>query len=226
MSKGNNAEDIFETLQAVSTWDDAVDREVRRSVELAKREFYTEATLRLGRALEAGIYAVARLMKIDLAATAKINSELESVQSKLEEAQDEIWISRSPKNIALLTEVMKRLSDAMATLVQSPDEQLAKTGRIQARSNVHLYSSFIRKVKDSDLKVKLGLGKNKVIKIQNIRNNAAHAALDGSEREIDKTKFQELIQIFIEVMEILFDVFIAEQSRITEETIWEQAGEE
>lgn len=219
VSTGDNAEDILETLQGVSTWDDAVDREVRRSMELAKGEFYTEATLRLGRALEAGIYAVARLMNIDLTATAKVNHELESVQSKLEEAQDKIWLSRSPDNIALLTDVMKRLSDAMATLLQSPNEQLAKTGKIQARSNLKLYSSLINTVTDPALKTKLGLGKIKVKEIQDIRNNAAHAALDGSEREIDKTNFQELIQIFKEVMETLFEVFIAEQSRITEEEL-------
>ena len=216
VSIGDNAEDILETLRGVSTWDDAVDREVRRSIELAKGAFYTEATLRLGRALEAGIYAVARLMDIDLTATAKVNHELEGVQSKLEVAQDKIWLSRSPENIALLAGVMKRLSDAMATLVQSPNEQLTTAGKIQARSNLKLYSSLINKVADPGLKAKLGAETSQVKEIQVIRNSAAHAALDGSEREIDKANFQRLIRIFITVMEILFEVFIAEQSRITE----------
>jgi uncharacterized membrane-anchored protein YhcB (DUF1043 family) len=216
VSTGDNADDILETLQGVLTWDDAVDREVRRSVELAKGEFYTEATLRLGRALEAGIYAVARLMNIDLTATAKVNYELESVQSKLEEAQDKIWLSRSPDNIALLTDVMKKLSDAMATLIQSPNEQLKKTGKTQARSNSKLYLSLADKVTDSYLKNRLRSTMTQVIKVQNIRNNAAHAALDGSEREIDKADFEELISTFINAMEILFEVFIAGQSRITE----------
>lgn len=219
MSTGGNAGDIFETLQGVSTWDDAVDREVRRSVELAKGEFYTEATLRLGRALEAGIYAVARLMDIDLTATAKVNYELESVQLKLEQAQDKIWLSRSPDNIALLTDVMKRLSDAMATLIQSPNEQLKKTGKTQARSNSKLYLSLSDKVADSYLKNRLSSTMSQVIKVQNVRNSAAHAALDGSEREIDKANFEELISTFIKVMEILFEVFIAGQSRITEEEL-------
>lgn len=219
MSTGGNAGDIFETLQGVSTWDDAVDREVRRSVELAKGEFYTEATLRLGRSLEAGIYAVARLMDIDLTATTRVNRELESVRRELEKAQDKIWLSRSPDNIALLADVMKKLSDAMVALIQPPNEQLIKTEKIQARPNIKLYSDLINKVANPALKTKLGLGKNKVKEIQNIRNSAAHAALDGSEREIDKTNFQELIQIFKEVMEILFEVFIAEQSRITEEDL-------
>lgn len=219
MSTGDKAEDIFETLQRVSTWDDAVDREVKHSIELARDNYYTEATLRLGRALEAGIYAVARLMDIDLTATAKVNYELEGVQSKLEEAQDKIWLSRSPENIALLADVMKNLSDAMATLVQSPNEQLTKTGKIQARSNLKLYSGLTSKILDPDLKAKLRAETIQVKRIQDVRNSAAHAALDGSEREIGEDDFQELIQKFVTVAGILFEVFITEQSRITEEKI-------
>ncbi len=44
----------------------AVARELTRAEQLAEQGFYSEAGLRLGRAIEAGLYSIARELNIDL----------------------------------------------------------------------------------------------------------------------------------------------------------------
>ena len=204
-------------LTAANLNENAVFREMKMSALLVKEGCYTEAALRLGRALEAGIYELANLMEIDL--TARVIPELDSIQQQIQEAQVKILSTQSAQEVRKLTNIIKNLADAIAALIEDPSQRVGKLTEDRARPNEQLYRELIQRINDPAQKAKLGKEIAQIRVMQSIRNHAAHAALDGTEREINKEEYIELTEKLSTVMATLFEVFIAEQARRTEELL-------
>ena len=208
---------VLATMLTRSTLDEAVFREMNMSASLVTKGCYTEAALRLGRAMEAGIYAVARLMEVDL--TPRVIPKIDNAQEQLRQAQVKLLRSQSIKNIRELTNVIKKLSDAVASFIEDPTQLVGELREDRTRPTEQLYRELSQQISDSALKAKLDKEQQQIREMQIIRNRAAHAARDGMAREISKREYIELTEKLSTVMATLFEVFIAEQARRTEELL-------
>jgi hypothetical protein len=97
----------------------------------------------------------------------------------------------------------------------SNDQKTKGQSRERPLPNRQLYKAFQDQIdlleikqdfgKDS-IKAKLGKESSQVDDSLQIRNQAAHASLDGNEREVDREKYMDLASKVSTVIETLFDI--------------------
>lgn len=119
---------------------------------------------------------------------------------------------RTLDEVRLLSNVAKTLSDSIARLAQ---DELLRGGALSEhpRPNEQLFRELMQKVADTNVRRRLEASKDLLRTIQEQRNAAAHAALDGSERELDEVDYEELAgetQLFLAS---LLDCIISERAR-------------
>jgi hypothetical protein len=200
----NNLREIAERI------DLAVARELTRAEQLAEQGFYSEAGLRLGRAIEAGLYSIARELNIDL--TNRTITTLANLTGSLRGAEINIMRKRTLDEVRLLSNVAKTLSDSIARLAQ---DEVLRGGALSEhpRPNEQLFRELVQKVADTNVRRRLEASKDLLRTIQEHRNAAAHAALDGSERELDEVDYEDLVEETDLFLASLLDCIISERAR-------------
>jgi hypothetical protein len=76
------------------------------------------------------------------------------------------------------------------------------------RGNASLFDSIIAGLDDDDLKRRLGLQRALLRQMQDARNTAAHAAVDGSERELTQDAYDELLTRVEALLEALSEAVL------------------
>ncbi len=190
-------------------------RELARAEHLAERGFYTEAGLRLGRVIEASLYSIARELGLDL--TNRSIERLANLADTLRQNEIGIMRRRSASEVRQLSNVSKRLSEAIAHLTQ---DELLREGELddRPRPNEQLFRELLINIVDTTVRQRLETNQAILRTIQEQRNIAAHAALDGSERELDRSDYAGLIGEVSLFLSALLDCIISERARRTWET--------
>jgi len=130
---------------------------------------------------------------------------LDNIQQQIQEAQVRITSEQSVQEVRKLANVIKKIADAIATLIEDPSQRVGELKEDRARPNEQLYRELIQRIDDDAQKAKLGKEMVQIRAMQTIRNHAAHAALDGTEREINKEEYIELTKKLSTVMGTLFE---------------------
>lgn len=200
--------------------DIAVYRELKKSQALVERQFYTEAALRLGRAVEASIYSTARELSVSVSLAGL--ERLDQIGDEIKVSQVAIAQGQKEKGIKKLLKCVKDLADVVELLVSPSSSQKTKgQSRERPLPNRQLYKAFQDQIdlleskqdfgKDS-IKAKLGKESSQVDDLLQIRNKAAHASLDGNEREVDREEYINLASKVSTVIETLFNIRLMMQS--------------
>ena len=195
----------------------AVASELDRAAQLADRGFYTEAGLRLGRTIEAALYSTAHILGIDL--TNRTIKNLTSLNSSLRAIELQIIRKGGLDEVRQLANVAKNLSDAVAHL--AVDESL-RSGVLeeQPRPNEALFRELLGKIADRNVQRRLRANEALLRTTQIHRNAAAHAALDGSERELDEADYEDFVQGTHSFLSVLLDCIVSERAR----KVWEPSS--
>lgn len=176
--------------QAFSDLLPASEREYERSESLAQDGYWTEAALRLGRAVEASLYEVASAANILLTDT--IIAELQPLIKSLKE--NEVQIIRNfadGQRVRRLAKVALRLSEAIADLTADPNKRSGIPKNLPRQPE-----SLLREISQSTgvsfLKNNLESEQATLREILKLRNNAAHADLNGEIRELSESDYEHM----------------------------------
>lgn len=162
---------------------------------------YTEAGLRVGRSIEATLYALARANCVDL--QDKMLPELKAVKDKIRQAEVRILRNNDLAEVQQLAEASKLLSIAIAKLSRSTSANVGEFCDEAKKPNSLLGEliSALEQNQNKEAAQKLRTFQPLLGKLTEHRNTAAHAALDGNPREIgadDFGDFAESTAYFIE----------------------------
>lgn len=204
--------------QYAQVMDPAIERELRRAEQLAGHGFYTEAGLRLGRAVEAALYGVAIEFGLDL--TNRVIDELKGLQDMLRQSQANLLRDPSSDNVRGLSNISKRVAECIARLAEEPAKRQG-TLEESPRPNEQLYRELISLIEDKPSRRRLREVEERLRTIQGARNFAAHAALDGAERELDQQSYEDLSSEVEQFLSRLFDFRLGHQS----EGVWSVAAD-
>ena len=207
---------LLDIVNQAEKSDLAVYRELKKSQLLVEHGFYTEASLRLGRAVEACIYSTARLlgMSVSVAGLSRLNQ----IGDEIGAAQVMIAQGQSDNGIKKLLKCIKDLADAVDILVVPKPNISPKQSREKNLPSRQLYNAIKEQIgkleiKDkSTISAKLGKEFSQVDELLRIRNNAAHASLDGEEREVNREEYTDLVGKVSTVISTLFDIRVILQS--------------
>jgi hypothetical protein len=123
---------VAEAHDTLTTYAQRIDltvvQELARAERLAARGFYTEAALRLGRVTEASLYTIAREFGLDL--TNRSIEKLANLAATLRQNEVSIMRKRTADEVRQLSNVSKRLSEAIAHLAQ---DDLLREGKLDCR---------------------------------------------------------------------------------------------
>jgi hypothetical protein len=209
-------------------FDIAVYRELKKSQFLVEQGFYTEASLRLGRAVEACIYSTARQLGVSVSMIFPVSEQLDKIVNEIEAAQISIAQQQTKEGIKKLLECMKKLASAIDGAVEdiskpSNSESLEKPfpNREKPFPNQALYKSFqakVGKLPDSStfdknaLIKRLNNEQSQLANLSKIRNKSAHANLKGEENEVNREEYIDLANKVSTVIDTLFIVKLNMQS--------------
>lgn len=188
---------------------DAISFELGKAKERADSQLFTEAVMRLGRATEATLYAVAREFDVDL----KLHiPALAALQESLIGAETMIMKSGGAAEVKLLANVSKKLSLAVADLMECENSRKGISGE-RVRGNARILNELILVVGDPSSRRRLKKNKELLNSVMNQRNSGAHACPIGSKREIDPGCFPKLAADFQDFIRAVIEVSIGERSR-------------
>jgi hypothetical protein len=187
----------------------AVSEELKRAEHLIHNTLFTEATMRLGRAAEASLYAVAREFGINLQIRIP---ELSKIQNKISQFEASILKKKTPTEVKKLSIISKELSDAIAELMENED---LRSGAEQdgSRGNDSIFKEIISSLDDESEKKRLGSKVELLRKIMDQRNNGAHACQLGTIREIESLSMPSLLEDFQDFIQTLLDAAVGERAR-------------
>jgi hypothetical protein len=167
----------------------AVLRELRRADDLANARAYTEAALRLGRAVEAALYASGRAFNIRL--ENRSITSLAGVQDKVQEIQSILVDNRDTRSVRLLAEVSSMVATCIAELVENEDLRIGMIDP-KPRSVVTIFETLVRKTKNQNVNRRLKENGPFLESIMRRRNDAAHADVQGNLREFTEEEYAKL----------------------------------
>jgi len=169
--------------------DPDTERDLLRADKLARAGYYTEAAVRLGRAMESALFTLGRESGIDVRRR-KVKLIADVVQS-LEGAQAVLVRSRAPTDVRSLADVSRRLAECIADLTA---QEALRAGVLdpEPRSTRALFKELRVAAADRLLVRQLGRAEELVNTIQERRNAGAHAAPEGGEREISEPEYREM----------------------------------
>ena len=161
--------------------------EVERAGELASEQLYTEAAVRLGRAMESALYAVARevglgVEDVEIEPIKKLRDMLWAVQVEILRRFD-----RSSAK-SRMGDVAKLFAVAIADIFSDDDHHNGSPSDEPRRTSA-LIKELIAYSPDDTVKGQLGKASPVVATLQKARNAAAHAPTDGGTREYNKEEY-------------------------------------
>jgi len=187
----------------------AVSEELRRAEHLIQNSLFTEATMRLGRATEASLYAVSREFGINLQIRIP---ELSKIQNKISQLEAAILKKKTTAEVKKLSILSKELSEAIAELMENED---LRSGAEQdgSRGNDGIFKEIMASLDGESSKKRLGSKVELLRKIMDQRNNGAHACPFGSIREIEAQSMPSLLEDFQDFIRTLLDTSVGERAR-------------
>lgn len=194
-------------LAAVAGYD-AVAYELNEAKKRAEDQLTTEAVMRLGRATEATLYAVAREYEVNLQLHIP---ELAALQDSLRGTEAKILKNGDVSEVRKLADLSKQLAEAIAALMENEDSREGASGD-RVRGNDSILSELILVVDDPASKRRLGQNRELLRSIMTQRNSGAHASPTGELRETDPSVFAGLAKDFESFIRTLLEVAIGEQS--------------
>ena len=107
---------LQDIMNRAETSDIPVYRELKKSQALVEQEFYTEAALRLGRAVEASIYSTARDLRVSVSIAGletldQIGYEIQTAQVNIAQGQEKDGVKKLLKCANQLINVVDKLLD-------------------------------------------------------------------------------------------------------------------
>lgn len=186
----------------------AVAHELHAAASRYQAGLFTEAVMRLGRATEASLYAVAREFGINVNLHIPALSVL---QDSILGMQARILKIRTTEEVKKLAVISKQLSEAIAVLMEDADSR-SGVSCDRPRGNNAILSEVVAAVGDPGSKRRLGMNGPLLEKIMRQRNAAAHAALTGELREIEAVDFSQLAEDFQEFIDCILDIAIGRMS--------------
>ena len=163
--------------------------EMDKAKGLAASNLYTEAGVRVGRAVEAGLYSFAR----DIGAPVKDMrlKSLTKAQDQLIQSEVAILKEKSIEKVKGLAHVAKSLSQAIAVLAEDIS---ARDGQPtdEPKRTVALLKEIAHLTTDVALARKVRSETAVLTEIMGLRNHAAHADPAGGARELDEAGYLEL----------------------------------
>ena len=186
---------------------DAVAFELVEAEARVKGGLHTEAVMRLGRATEASLYAVAREFGVDLRLHIP---QLNKLHGALKGLEVRFLKNRETSEVKKLADVSRLLSQAIAVLMESEETRAGKPGE-RVRANDGILSDLIEAMGDAASKRRLSKTKPLLSKIMKERNAGAHASPDGARRETDPDGFPSLADDFGAFIQTLIEVAIGER---------------
>jgi hypothetical protein len=185
----------------------AVASELEKANERASGKLWTESVMRLGRATEAVLYAVAREYHIDLQLHIP---ELSDIQNSLQGVQVNILKKQSTVEVKKLADLSKQIASAIAVLMENDCSRKGCAGG-RPRGNDSILNELIEVIEDPNSKRRLGANKTLLAKVMNERNLGAHASPSGEDRETDPSAFPELAKDFQDLIQTILEVAIGER---------------
>jgi len=199
--------DIHQYAQAIHR---DVAYELSRANDLATQGFYTEAVLRLGRAVECSLYNVARELEIDV--TNRGVKALQALTDSIRGCEVNIIRKRNVNEVRALANTAKRIGEAIADLIADPDLREGELNDIP-RANEQLFRELVQLVDNVPIGRRLRQHENLLRGIQKHRNRAAHAPVDGKLTEFTTDEYQELLQEIEQFLAAMASLVISERAR-------------
>ena len=173
-------------LVAPAVWD-----ELSRAAALARRKYYTEAGIRLGRAVEAALYCTAR--ELDLEVSDRRIDEFVTLTDQLWQKEAQIIRKKTAGDVERLAEIAGGLTKLVCNLAANAD---ARTGRQSSEPKRTLallreMSGALGRRSPSD-SVALQRHAPLLQEIQDSRNRAAHASISGETRELNAAEVSQM----------------------------------
>jgi hypothetical protein len=187
------------------TFGEAVHSEFRRADRLAQSEYFTEAVVRLGRGVEAALYATARELSVDL--THRVIKDLEKIRSDLQGRQVKLLQHQTDDAVRELANVSKLLAESIALLSVNKDSRAGELDE-QPRANEQLLKELITSVRDDSVGRRLAEGLGLMRNVQGQRNRAAHASIDGTPQEFSADEYDNIRTGALKIVELLTDVLL------------------
>jgi hypothetical protein len=183
--------------------------ELKRVNELIKNKLFTEATMRLGRATEATIYAVAREFGINLQLHIP---ELSNIQTQIRQFEASILKKKTTIEVKKLSNISKQLSDAIAELMENEDLR-SGSEHAGSRGNDSIFKEIIFLIDDKPTQKRLGQKVELLRSIMDQRNNGAHACPLGNIREIDCRSMPSITENFQDFIQTLLEAAVGDRAR-------------
>jgi hypothetical protein len=180
--------------------------EYEKAGRLHEAGFVTEAGLRLGRAVEAAVYSIARDLGVSL--TDKVIKDIEAIRNTLNAKSINIMRkSQDVSQVRQLADVSKSLSEAIAFLI-GDDKLREGEPTVEPRRQDALVRELIQLVEGKETKAKLKRQQNVLGSIRDARNKAAHADPSGVPRELVAEEYQKLHEDVEEFLNVLVRIAI------------------
>lgn len=157
--------------------------ELSQAALLSKKGLYTEAGMRLGRAVESCLYFTARELALDL--EDRIIEEFGNLRDQLRQREVEILRGQSNKEVEDLVDVASKVARLIYTLAAEASSRQGQPSTNPKRTEA-LLKEMLQAVgkNDKDKAAKLGKHLSVLRGIQTRRNQAAHASISGEAREL------------------------------------------
>jgi hypothetical protein len=199
-----------ETVSKFELFGPAIAHELQRANKLEEIGLYTEATMRLGRAIEASLYAVAREFGVSI--VARSIEDLTKLRDALRSAEVNVMRKQSSEMVRSLSNLSKSLCEAIARLAEDTPRRAGKEND-NPRPNEQILRDILHTLNEPTAKRLLEAKMEFLREIQDARNAGAHASLDGQLREVDKEKYHRVTGLVSELLGSLFDIALGERAR-------------
>jgi len=184
----------------------AAGREYEKADMLYEAGFVTEAGLRLGRAIEAALYSIAR--DLDVSLTDKVIEDIEAIRKTLRDRGIDIMRkAQDGSQVRRLAEVSKSLSEAIASLI-GDDKRREGAPAMEPRRVEAQVRELIQSAADDLTKAKLKRQQGVLASIRDARNKAAHADPSGGVRELAAEEYEVLLASVKEFLGVLIYIAI------------------
>jgi hypothetical protein len=188
---------------------DAVAFELGEAKARSESGLYTEAVMRLGRATEATLYAVARefgiqfdlqILKLRL-----LQNDLRGIESRILKTIDVIEVGALEKlaNEDLPNVINQLKSDEMMRRGKSGDSPQGVNSILR---------DLIATIVDDSARRRLKAKNQLLSSVMKARNTGAHASLTGDRRETDPECFPQLASDFQDFIQALIEVAVGERA--------------
>ena len=197
------------TLTYAEQFGEAIAYELREAERRAEAGLYTEAVMRLGRATEAALYAVAREFGVNLHLQIP---DLVALQQKLQGLEGKILKHPTSDEVHGLADVAHSLAKAISVLASDESARRGTEGE-RVRGNDSILKELIAVIENPAAQRRLGANNGLLRAIMDQRNSGAHACPRGGLRETDPAVYPQLEGQFDDFLGSLLEIALGERSR-------------